>query len=444
MLFIFLLFGIVGGEIVHPQESPLLLNGTEPRHGDHDADYETYKTELLTGVVTMDNELNVFDYFDYKENWRCSYGDDTAYSYHEYNPQDGADKLKNCIEFCFDDSTCTYVNAQHDSGICYYFIQTPCCPGIPGFDKDDSNTYDIATDSSQCGEGQEVTNQNGGKGTDAGISEANPNVHYWVKTITIAPTNSPTNLPTVFPTNLPTVFPTNSPTNLPTVFPTNSPTNSPTKSPTNSPSAAPTETAPTLPPSPTIKPSTSPTDAPTFPPTSGLCIDGAQGQLETDKDCGGPDCLPCVYDKICVLDRDCRSDLHLHCENDPTTNTPPYKCIYKTGSPTQYPTTAYPSSSPTTDSPTQRPSAAPPAPIIYTYKTIKEDCTVSDFTKIVLGISSTLAFTVAVAAVGFWYLLERSKLAAGGGSYQPVATANRFKSSLYRKADPGERVALFA
>ena len=38
------------------------------------------------------------------------------------------------------------------------------------------------------------------------------------------------------------------------------------------------------------------------PPT---CSDGKYNENETDKDCGGPDCLPCPVGKKCVLTRDC-------------------------------------------------------------------------------------------------------------------------------------------
>lgn len=37
------------------------------------------------------------------------------------------------------------------------------------------------------------------------------------------------------------------------------------------------------------------------------CGNGVADELETDTDCGGPDCRPCGYDQHCVVDADCAS-----------------------------------------------------------------------------------------------------------------------------------------
>lgn len=42
------------------------------------------------------------------------------------------------------------------------------------------------------------------------------------------------------------------------------------------------------------------------------CDDGLENQAETDVDCGGPTCLPCVDDSSCIVDADCES---LNCDN---------------------------------------------------------------------------------------------------------------------------------
>ena len=139
---------------------------------------------------------------------------------------------------------------------------------------------------------------------------------------------------------------------------------SPTGSPTDAPSETPTTSAPT-----TTAPTVSP---PTKTPTTA-----------------GPTTVP------------------------PTASpTSPTLAFGMTHSPT------FPSRSPTSI-PTSFPTASPPPPIIVN----EEACTVSDFTKIVLGVAATMAFTVTFAAIGFWYLLENGKLRSRG--YTRLASVHR-------------------
>src|SRR5262245_3963119 len=42
-----------------------------------------------------------------------------------------------------------------------------------------------------------------------------------------------------------------------------------------------------------------------LPPPVGTCNDRIRNNLETDFDCGGPNCSPCAGGKMCVLPRDC-------------------------------------------------------------------------------------------------------------------------------------------
>ena len=78
-----------------------------------------------------------------------------------------------------------------------------------------------------------------------------------------------------------------------------------------------------------------------------------------------------------------------------------------------------PSPSPT-PAPTLFPTTSPPAagpPVIVN----EEACTVSDFTKIMLGVAATMAFTVALAAIGFWYFLEN-----GSGGYTKLSSVHKY------------------
>ncbi|MHB8877932.1 MAG: hypothetical protein ACYC8T_29915, partial [Myxococcaceae bacterium] len=37
------------------------------------------------------------------------------------------------------------------------------------------------------------------------------------------------------------------------------------------------------------------------------CVDGAKNGLESDVDCGGPACAPCVVGRVCLTTDDCAS-----------------------------------------------------------------------------------------------------------------------------------------
>jgi hypothetical protein len=202
---------------------------------------------------------------------------------------------------------------------------------------------------------------------------------------TDAPTEKPTDSPSAYPTQAPTTYPTQFPTTTPTNDPTKHPTSHPTLHPTQSPSAHPTK-APTK--VPTVKPTAGPTDAPTNHPTQkpthGSCKDGTLSYDigETDVDCGGEYCDPCVPGRFCVENSDCDSG---HCVNSETnalifaqealdsaqataaetagTSTAEVLGICNTPAPTKFPT-SHPTHLPTdvpTDAPTAHPTKFPTA-----------------------------------------------------------------------------------
>jgi hypothetical protein len=183
---------------------------------------------------------------------------------------------------------------------------------------------------------------------------------------TVAPTPVPTGQPTHAPTSLaPSLAPTVTPSLVPTANPTAKPTTAaPTVKPTHGscadgkqsvdmwetdidcgglacppckegqhcttgtdctsgvctagtcdtarPSASPTY-APTAIPtfSPTFEPTGDPTHQPSSAPTPGTCFDGRHSadRSETDIDCGGYECEPCMLEQICILDSDCEGTL---------------------------------------------------------------------------------------------------------------------------------------
>ena len=117
-----------------------------------------------------------------------------------------------------------------------------------------------------------------------------------------------------------------------------------------------------------------------------------------------------------------------------------------TKNPTSSPSTSAPTDAPslstsaTTDAPSLPPSpTALPTAQPTDAPTTMEDCTVSDFTKIMMYVSSTLCFTVAAAAVWLSYLLEKAKLATG---YREVVSKHRIGSLKYRNATPEEKRGL--
>ena len=144
---------------------------------------------------------------------------------------------------------------------------------------------------------------------------------------TAAPTTSPTQLPSANPTDSPTTHhPTVSPTKSPTQLPSAHPTDSPTKNPTDLPTLDPTTQEPTSEPSKsptssptTLEPTISPTKKPSVTPIfivqvvheqqqqeeEDPCKNSIRDNEETDIDCGGPSCGPCLVGSTCTLDSDC-------------------------------------------------------------------------------------------------------------------------------------------
>ena len=346
---------------------------------------------------------------------------------------------------------CTFVHIHYGDLICYIFFATPCPIEYSGTLETNLYNEDLATKviNVDCvetlGEISSTTNMsnyniNGstckGNHPDGNIDckcaanpwtsednkdggeypsvngqlEANPKIHLY------------NNIPTDKPTSTPTETPTDAPTDAPTEAPTDAPTGHPTEAPTDAPTDAPTET-------------------PTTNPTSKECSDNMRQTDETDVDCGGPNCGPCLNaGNKCKEERDCAS--YVWCDNVGAGSTD--TCILKTNSPTPFPTqvpTTYPTAHPT-EFPTKHPTDAPEIIVNSILNEIKEDCIVTDFTKIILGVASTLAFTIAGAALGFWYLLERRKIAPNGSRFASAPSSQRFKGSLYRNTNPEERLSL--
>ena len=52
--------------------------------------------------------------------------------------------------------------------------------------------------------------------------------------------------------------------------------------------------------------------APTHSPTPDTCNNHALNDGETAADCGGPNCPPCLRDRACLIDRDCKSGRCIH------------------------------------------------------------------------------------------------------------------------------------
>ena len=214
------------------------------------------------------------------------------------------------------------------------------------------------------------------------------------------------------------------------------------------------------------------TGAPTFPP----CENGVISEAETDIDCGGGICPGCSTGNTCLLDSDCgpSSDVcqNLLCTTSTSAPTalptvaPPTPAPPTVAPTTAYPTTAYPTTGrptnvgethsptyPPTKNPTAFPTGAPTTPyptnappppdinIIAT--TVEEKCTVSDFTKIMLAVASTVCGLVAFMAITFWYLLERAR---GGSGITKVVSEFRgpIGHSLFKKVhgSPEERKGL--
>jgi len=76
-----------------------------------------------------------------------------------------------------------------------------------------------------------------------------------------------------------------------------------------------------------------------------------------------------------------------------------------------------PPTPPPTDSPTRPPTTPPPPPVNIVQTTAEEQCTVSDFTKIMMAVASTICGLVAFMSITFWFILERGR---GGSGYSSL------------------------
>ena len=119
----------------------------------------------------------------------------------------------------------------------------------------------------------------------------------------------------------------------------------------------------------------------------------------------------------------------------PTTKSPTTSRPTATGE--TYAPTA-PPTDPPTNSPTRPPTPPPPPPVNIYQTTAEEQCTVTDFTKIMLAVASTLCSLVAFMAITFWYILERGRGGSGfriaPGAAQFAAVGKPIGHSLFKKA----------